>query len=162
MALNSTTHPVALALTRQKVRAIPSEKAKGLHRGGYILWENQAHPELILIASGSEVGLALTAAQELASSNIAVRVVSMPCWERFDEQDAAYRNQVLPPHTRRLAIEALSPLGWEKYVGEAGAVLGLDHFGASAPAEELFQHFGFTVERVTQMARELLSRQDHD
>ncbi|MCY0877856.1 MAG: transketolase [Firmicutes bacterium] len=160
MALKSTRHPIALALTRQKVTAIPATKAKGLHRGGYILWENREQPELILLASGSEVGLALRAAQELAQNGVAVRVVSMPCWERFEEQDEEYRRHVLPPNTRRLAIEAASPMGWEKYVGQQGAILGLDHFGASAPAEELFRHFGFTVERVTEMARDLLARAD--
>lgn len=157
-ALSETNRPVALALTRQKLPALPSQSAVGLVRGAYVLWQLNETPEVILMASGSEVSLALKAAQALADEKISSRVVSFPCWELFDQQPETYRNTVLPPDTRRLAIEAGSPLGWAKYVGEQGAVLGLDHFGASAPADILFREFGFTVEHVTSLAHRLVER----
>ena len=158
LALSLGDHPTALALTRQKVSAIPSEKAQGLHRGAYTLWENHRQPELILMASGSEVGLAQTAGQKLAADGMRVRVVSFPCWERFDEQDAAYQNDVLPTGTKRIAVEAASPMGWAKYVGPDGVVIGLNHFGASAPAEELFRQFGFTPEHIVSAAHQLMGQ----
>ncbi len=156
LALELTDHPVAMSLTRQKVSSLPSDKAAGLHKGAYVLWENDPQPALVLMASGSEVGLAYKAAEQLGREGIRVRVVSFPCWERFDEQDAAYREQVLPQGTARVAIEAASPMGWDKYVGSHGTVIGLNHFGASAPAEELFRQFGFTPEHVVEEAKRLL------
>ncbi len=155
-ALSETDRPVVLALTRQKLPALPSQSATGLVRGAYVLWEMNQNPEVILMASGSEVSLALKAAQGLADEKISSRVVSFPCWELFDQQPEAYRNTVLPPGTRRLALEAGSPQGWDKYVGGHGAVLGLDHFGASAPADILFREFGFTVENVTALVHQLV------
>lgn len=155
-ALHTTDHPIALALTRQKLPALPSDKAQGLIRGAYVLWENAPDPALVLMASGSEVSLALKAARQLAQLGVKVRAVSFPCWELFDAQDAAYRAQVLPPQAKRIAIEAASPLGWHRYVGDGGAVLGLEHFGASAPADILFREFGFTVDRVVEVAQGLL------
>ncbi len=156
LALSSGDHPTAMALTRQKVSAVPAEKAQGLHRGAYTLWENHRQPDLVLMASGSEVGLAQTAGEQLAAEGMRVRVVSFPCWERFDEQDAAYQREVLPSGTKRIAIEAASPMGWEKYTGADGVVIGLNHFGASAPAEELFRQFGFTPEHIVAAARQLM------
>lgn len=155
-ALSTKHHPIAMALTRQKVDAIAPDKAQGLHQGAYVLWESDPSPELILMASGSEVGLAQEAGRRLADEGIRVRVVSFPCWERFDEQDAAYQEALLPANTKRIAIEAASPQGWHKYVGPFGTILGIDHFGASAPAEELFRQFGFAPEHVIDAAHRLL------
>ncbi|NMP22835.1 transketolase [Sulfobacillus harzensis] len=158
LALNTTDHPIAMALTRQSVDALPSEKTTGLSRGAYVLWESGSHPELVIMASGSEVGVALAAGRQLADKGTAVRVVSFPCWEKFEEQDEEYRRTVLPPNTRRIAIEAGSPMGWDKYVGENGAIIGLNHFGASAPGEVLFREFGLTPEHVVDVAGDLLNR----
>lgn len=155
LALHTTDHPIALALTRQKLSALPSQKTEGLHKGAYTLWENDSQPDLLLLASGSEVGLALNSARRLAQAGSRVRVVSFPCWELFDQQDRSYQEMVLPPNTKRIAIEAAVSQGWHKYVGCDGAIIGLDHFGASAPAEDLFRHFGFTEEHVMQVAQEL-------
>lgn len=155
-ALTTTNHPIALALTRQKLPALPSDTAKGLSRGAYVLWENSPTPELVIMASGSEVNLALQGAQKLAAEGISTRAVSFPCWELFDEQDIDYRQEILPSGSKRLAIEAGSPQGWHKYVGESGAILGLNHFGASAPADILFREFGFTVDHVLELAHQLL------
>lgn len=156
-ALATEDHPVALALTRQKVATLPADKAAQLKRGAYVLDESSKNPELILIATGSEVELAYQAFQVLSEKNLAVRVVSMPSWELFAEQDQSYRDQVLPPAvTRRIAIEAASPLGWERYVGLNGSIIAMRSFGASAPAPELFRHFGFTVDHVVEEAERLL------
>ncbi len=159
-ALERTTGPTLLVLTRQNLpvfdRTIVTP-AEGVLRGGYILSrEKGPQPEVILIATGSEVQLAMASQNALAAGNIAVRVVSMPSWELFREQPREYRDQVLPPSvTARLAIEAGASLGWREWVGDRGAVIALDRFGASAPAGELFKRFGFTVENVVTTAREL-------
>jgi transketolase len=122
-------------------------------RGGYVLKDSVGTPELILIATGSEVGLAMDAARQLGDK---VRVVSMPSTDVFDRQDAAYRESVLPNACRkRVAVEAGVTDFWRKYVGLDGAVVGIDRFGASAPAEALFPHFGFTVEHVVAAAKGL-------
>ncbi len=171
MALERTDGPTALVLTRQALPVLargnedfgrygalaPAEAAL---RGGYVLY-SAPEPQLILIATGSEVSLALEAARVLEQQDVAVRVVSMPCWEVFDQQDVVYREQVLPPHiTARLSIEAAVSLGWERYVGIRGRSLGVDTFGVSAPAKEVFKFFGFTVERVVAEATDLLNAQD--
>src|SRR5207248_5299965 len=110
-------------------------------------------PEIILIGTGSELQLAFGAAEALEADGVAARVVSLPCWERFELQDAAYRESVLPRSVRaRVSIEAGVSLGWDRWVGDDGAMVGLDHFGASAPAGTIFEKFGFTVERVTAIA----------
>ncbi|MFF3518173.1 transketolase C-terminal domain-containing protein [Streptomyces sp. NPDC002573] len=115
-------------------------------------------PDVILLATGSEVSLALTAHDELAAAGIASRVVSMPCWELFDRQPREYRDQVLPPAvTARVAVEEASTFGWDRYVGDGGAIVGMHTFGASAPLKQLLTKFGFTPERVTQLARELVA-----
>jgi transketolase len=109
---------------------------------------------MILIGTGSELRLAFGAAEALEADGVPARVVSLPCWERFEAQDAAYRNAVLPPTIRkRVAVEAGASLGWERWVGDEGAIVGIDHFGASAPAATIFEHFGFTVDRVEDIAR---------
>ena len=150
--------PVALALTRQKLPTLPgtSELAReGVRRGGYVLRDAAGGtPQLILIATGSELQLAVHAAESLEADGIPTRVVSLPCWERFEAQDAAYRDQVLPPAVRRrVTVEAGVPLGWERWAGDEGAIIGIDHFGASAPAGTIFREFGFTAERVAEAGR---------
>jgi transketolase len=152
--------PTALIMSRQKmpVLAGTAEKARaGVARGGYILRDasgDAAAPDLILIGTGSELQLAAGAADMLEKEGIRTRVVSLPCWERFEAQETDYRESVLPPEIRhRVAVEALSPFGWERYTGIDGAIIGVDHFGASAPGDEVLRRFGFTVERVAEVGR---------
>ena len=150
--------PVGLALTRQDLPILVSaeQAAQGVRRGGYILID-PPQPVAIIIATGSEVHLAVEAAANLAAEGIAVRVVSMPCTEWFDETDSTYRDHVLPPAvTARVAVEAGSTQGWWKYVGSSGRVIGLDHFGASAGGPRLFTEFGFTAEAICTAVRETL------
>ncbi len=151
--------PVGLVLTRQNVPTItePTNAARRVERGAYIL-EGPDDPEAIIIATGSEVSLAVAAAQILRADGIAARVVSAPCLEWFDKQDSDYRDQVLPPTVRaRVAVEAGATLGWWKYVGSAGRVIGIDHFGASADHATLFREFGFSSERVADAVRASLA-----
>ena len=163
IALERTDGPTALALTRQRLPVLDRTilaSAEGVRRGGYILSEAAGGtPEAIIIATGSEVSLALEAQSLLTGQGVRVRVVSMPSWELFDAQTQDYRETVLPPQLlARVAVEAGISLGWSRYVGDAGAVVGIDHFGASAPAEVLFKEFGFTSERVAQRVMEVLAR----
>jgi len=125
-------------------------------RGGYVLAEaDGGQPGVILLATGSEVHLALAAREELQAGGIAARVVSLPCWELFDRQPQAYREQVLPPSVKaRVAIEQASTLGWDRYVGDGGAIIGMHTFGASAPLKQLAAKFGFTPDQVVQVARD--------
>ncbi|WP_432842634.1 transketolase [Dactylosporangium sp. CA-092794] len=151
--------PAALVLTRQPLPTLDRGRlaaASGVAKGGYVLADAPSgEPDVILLATGSEVELALAARDELATGGIGARVVSLPCWELFDRQPREYRDEVLPPAVRaRVAIEQASTLGWERYVGDAGAVVGMHTFGASAPLKELLRKFGFTPERVSQVARE--------
>jgi transketolase len=166
-ALKRTEGPTAFALSRQKVDVIDRKKfadARGLHKGAYVLAEAEdkkgqtTEPKLILIATGSEVGLALKARETLTAKGTPTRVVSMPCWEFFEEQSEKYKQSVLPLNIKaRLAIEAGVSLGWHKYVGQQGDTLSVDRFGASAPAEDVFRDYGFTVENVLRNARKVLS-----
>jgi transketolase len=161
-ALTHCSGPVALALTRQKVPVLApcAERARaGLPRGGYVLADPaQGDAQAILMATGSEVHLILEAHAELAKEGIGTRVVSLPSWELFDGQDDAYRASVLPAKvTRRLAVEAGTPLGWERYVGPQGGILGRKGFGASAPYKDVAKKFGFTVPEVMRRARALVS-----
>ena len=161
--------PTALALTRQKVPLIDRKKyapAEGLRRGGYVLAEavstgsgsDRVNPQLVLLATGSEVSISLEARDQLQKDGIPTRVVSMPCIELFEEQDREYRDEVLPPSvTARLAIEAGVRQGWDRYVGLAGDVICLDRFGASAPGEVALKNLGFNVENVVKHARKLLT-----
>jgi len=153
--------PTILVLTRQGLPIVDRQKyasAEGVLKGAYVLSaEKGEKPDLILLATGSEVQLAMAAQEQLANDDIDARVVSMPCWELFREQDEEYRNQVLPPDVKaRLAIEAASSFGWHEWVGEHGLVIGIDKFGASAPAKEVFKHYGFSVEHIVEKARGLL------
>jgi transketolase len=159
----SKDHPVLLALSRQNLPVLDRERyasAEGLRKGAYVLSDAEGgKPELILIATGSEVSLIVEAAEKLRSDGMAVRCVSMPSWELFDAQPRAYQDEVLPPGiTARLAVEMASPQGWKRYVGDRGDMLGIDHFGASAPADKLQQEFGFTVDNVVKRAKALLGK----
>jgi transketolase len=151
--------PTALALTRQKVPVIDRNKfstADGLRRGAYVLADAE-NPRLILMATGSEVSLALEAWQKLQEEGVGARVVSMPCWELFEEQPQAYRDEVLLPSvSARLAVEAGVRQGWDRYVGPQGDVICLDRFGASAPGEVALKNLGFNVDNVLERARRLL------
>ncbi|MCP1314790.1 MULTISPECIES: transketolase [unclassified Halomonas] len=158
-ALKRHAGPTALILSRQNLPHQARSKAQLAHiqRGGYVLKDAEGTPALLLIATGSEVGLAMDAAAELEKAGHAVRVVSMPSTDRFDEQDAEYRESVLPRAvTRRIAIEAAHGDYWYKYVGLDGRIVGMTTFGESAPAGDLFKHFGFTVENIVTQANELL------
>jgi transketolase len=160
-AVQNKQGPVALILTRQNTPTLDRNvfaPAAGLHRGAYILSDAKtAKPEVILIASGSEVHITLQAADRLREKGIPVGVVSMPSWELFDRQPESYHRQVLPPEVGiRISIEAGSPQGWHKYVGSHGEVIGLDHFGASAPYQTLYNKFGITADRVVEKALALL------
>ena len=154
--------PVALILTRQNIDIIENGNYKttgDLSKGAYILSEPDRAPELILIASGSEVGLILQAQLKLKENGIAARVVSMPSWELFEKQDDGYKQRIFPKGLRkRLAVEAASPQGWHKYITDEGDMLGMTRFGESAPAADLFKEFGFTVENVVARAKYLLGR----
>jgi len=161
LAMERTDGPVALALTRQKLPTLAGTDRlarDGVARGGYILREASGGiPQLIMIGTGSELQLAFAAAEALEDEGIPTRVVSLPCWERFDLQDESYRASVLPPSIRRrVSVEIGVSLGWERWVGDEGAMIGLDHFGASAPAGTIFEKFGFTAERVTDVARRVV------
>jgi transketolase len=160
-ALRRRDGPTALLLTRQNLPVLDrSDKAgaENLARGAYVLREApQGDPDLVLIASGSEVHLALAAQEGLAERGVRARVVSMPSWELFDAQPPDYRMAVLPPTVPKIAIEAAVPLGWERYVGPGGAVIGVQRFGASAPYPVLMEKFGFTPQAVTERALEIVS-----
>ncbi|HEY5435045.1 MAG TPA: transketolase [Candidatus Limnocylindrales bacterium] len=153
--------PVALAFTRQKLPTLPGTKEKareGVRRGGYILREAAGGaPELILVGTGSELALCAAAADVLEADGIATRVVSLPCWERFEAQDATYQESVLPAAVRkRVTVEAGVSQGWERWAGDEGAILGLDRFGASAPAGTIMEAFGFTVDNVASVGRRVV------
>ncbi len=154
--------PVALVLTRQSVPTLDRARlapADGLARGGYVLADGSDGPDAVLLASGSEVALALDARDLLHADGIRARVVSMPCLELFAAQPAAYRDQVLPPDVPcRVAVEAAHPLSWFRWVGDRGAVIGLERFGASAPYERIYQELGLTADRVAARVRSLLGR----
>jgi transketolase len=158
-AMTNGKTPTSLVLTRQKL-PLYDGCAKRALKGGYILKESKKEvPDLILMASGSEVELVMKASEELSQKGIDTQVVSMPCFELFDQQEEEYKEKVLPNKVRaRVAVEALSSFGWHKYVGLDGQVISLDTFGASAPAAELFNKFGFTVENVVNKAIEVINK----
>ena len=165
--LQNVDHPSALALTRQNVPTLDRDtyaSAEGTVRGGYVLADaDGGEPEVILVATGSEVQLALEAREALQSDGTPTRVVSLPCLEWFRRQDRAYRNEVLPPTVRaRVSVEAGVSQGWRDLVGDAGRIVGLDHFGASADYERLYREFGITAEAVVEAARDSLRAVDAD
>jgi transketolase len=160
-ALRATETPTVLALSRQALvvldpQLIPDD---AIERGAYVLREGDPSPPIVLIGTGSEVSLCLAAAEALAQEGIAARVVSMPCMDRFEHQSAAERERVLgPPGTPRIAVEAASPFGWDRWTGERGAMIGMRSFGASAPGPEVYEHFGITAAAVVEQAHALLNR----
>ncbi|MFB6260269.1 MAG: transketolase C-terminal domain-containing protein, partial [Thiohalorhabdaceae bacterium] len=158
IALSATEGPVSLVLTRQKTPGLDhtDETVAGAAKGGYVLKDADGEPEGIILASGSEVALALKAREQLASQGKQVRVVSMPSWELFEAQDAAYKKSVLPDSvTKRVAVEAAETMGWERYVGRDGATVGIHQFGESAPGDTLFEKFGFVPETVVKAYNDL-------
>ncbi len=158
-AIARTTGPTALILTRQKLPGLTrsSDPVSATERGGYILHEPAAPPRAIVIATGSEAHVATAAAATLDAEGIPTRVVAMPSWELFAAADAEWRERVLPSAiTARVSIEAALAFGWSRWIGDHGLAIGIDHFGASAPADRLFREFGFTPERVADAVRSLV------
>jgi transketolase len=158
IALERGDGPTVLALTRQKLPTVRLEpSAENLcERGAYILSSAESEREVTLIASGSEVAIALEAQTQLQAEGIATAVISMPCWELFAQQSDHYRDEVLGPGSFRLAIEAASPLGWERWTGPDGGFVGMTGFGASAPSKDLYAHFGITPEAVVETVKSKL------
>lgn len=154
-AILSDRSPAGIVLSRQALPVLAKTTVAEIKRGGFIKSEASSDPQVVLIATGSEVSIALEAQKTLEDQGVPTRVVSMPCTSWFDNQDEAYRNSVLPSHTVRVAVEAGSTFGWWKYVGDNGGVVGLDHFGASADAKTLFTKFGITAEAVVTKVNEL-------
>jgi transketolase len=159
-ALKTNNQPVALLFSRQKLPILPREKTDGkLSTGGYVLSDCDGRPDILLLASGAEVHQALDAQKTLSGMGIAARVVNMPSWELFEKQSDDYKREVLPPEVNaRVAIEAGIPMGWERYVGQRGVVIGMTGFGASAPGGEVLTRFGFTAENVVEKAMSLLGK----
>jgi transketolase len=162
IAISNTSGPTTLVFSRQNLPVLDRgvcRAASGTGKGGYVLWESAPNPELILIATGSEVSLTLSAARKIAENGIKTRVVSLPSWEIFDRQPHEYRDSVLPPTvTARIAVEAGIKLGWEHYVGLSGKIIGMETFGASAPGPVLYEKFGFTADKIIAAAQDLLHR----
>lgn len=163
LAVQSTDHPTALVLTRQNLPTIDQtaeEALAGVEKGAYVVSKSKNEtPDALLIASGSEVGLAIEAQAELAKENIDVSVVSMPSMDRFEKQSDEYKNKVLPADVKkRLAIEMGSSFGWGKYTGLEGDVLGIDRFGASAPGETIINEYGFSVPNVVNRVKALINK----
>jgi transketolase len=155
--------PAALALSRQPLPTFDRNiyaAAKGLAKGAYILADAKpGKPDLILIGTGSEVAVCVEAYETLKAEGVAARVVSMPSWDLFEQQDQAYRDSVLPPEvTARVSVEAGSVIGWDRYVGASGTIIGMDTFGTSAPIKAVMTQFGFTAEKVLAAARALLAK----
>ncbi len=160
-ALERRDGPTALVLTRQNLPVLDRTTlapAESLLKGGYVLQDAPSGaPDVILIGTGSEVEIALEAAAALSARGVAARVVALPSWEFFEAQEPAYREAVLPRAVKaRVAVEAASPFGWERYVGDGGTIIGIDHFGASAPASVLYREFGITADNVVKSALKLL------
>ncbi len=163
VAIETNTKPTAFILTRQNVPTFDRSRyasAEGLRKGAYVLADPQGQrPNIILIATGSEVKLIVEAQQKLAEEKIYARLVSMPSWELFDEQPQAYKDAVLIPEIKaRLVVEAGIQQGWERFMGCEGAMIGVNHFGASAPGDLVMKEYGFTVDNVVQKARELMKK----
>ncbi len=159
-ALIHPHNPSLLCLSRQNLPVLRTEhvRANRSLRGAYVLRDCQGEPQVTLIASGSEVALAVEAQKALAEKKIAARVVSMPCWELFDGEDAEYRNQVIAPKSIKVAIEAATGFGWERYIGADGIFIGMHGFGASGPAPELYKHFGITVENIVKQVMQRVTK----
>jgi transketolase len=161
-ALEHTGSPVAIVLTRQGLKIIDRNKyasAEGLDKGAYIIKDSEGKPDVILIATGSEVSMTLEASELLESDGIKTRVVSMPSWELFEMQDDNYKEKVLPEDVKaRLSVEAGVKQGWEKYVGDAGDSISIEKYGASAPLNVIFEKYGFSAENIVAKAKELIKK----
>jgi len=159
-AINRQDGPTTMALSRQGLTTLEPRNvpADAIERGGYVLRNKTGKPDVVLIATGSEVMIADEAIDVLAEREVKARLVSMPCVENFLAQDDDYRDDVLPPGVPRVSIEAATTLGWERVVGVDGASVGMTTFGASAPQKDLYEHFGFTAEHVADVAKELAER----
>jgi transketolase len=161
-ALEREDGPVAFALSRQKLPTLEGTRRDGVARGAYVVWEadgTNGQPDLILIATGSEVHVAVDAAKQLDEQGTHARVVSMPCWELFEAEPREYRDEVLPPEVKaRLSVEAGIALGWKKWVGDEGDSISIEHFGASAPGEIVLKEFGYTADNVVARALALRTR----
>jgi transketolase len=157
--------PAVLALSRQPLPTLDRAKygaASGTAKGGYVLADSEGTPDVILLASGSEVQLCVGAYEALKAEGVKARVVSMPSWDLFERQDEAYRDSVLPPAVKaRVAVEQGSVIGWDRYAGSEGAIIGMNTFGASAPLKDLLQKFGFTPEKVLKAARAQVKKHKH-
>jgi transketolase len=160
LALTETDRPTILALSRQNLATLRHQHTDENRsaRGAYVLRESEGPAQVTFLSTGSEVEIAVAARDILQRQNIGARVVSMPCWELFDQQDAAYRAGVLDSTSVKVGIEAASSFGWERYLGRGGAFIGLDHFGASAPYKELYKAFGITAEAAANAALALLKK----
>jgi transketolase len=160
-ALEHRDGPVALLLTRQGLTVLDQDKynsATNLSKGAYVL-AGEDNPDVLLLASGSEVGIAVEAAEKLAADGVTAQVVSMPCWELFEKQSQEYKDSVIPPNVKaRVGIEAGVELGWSKWLGDNGIFIGMSSFGASAPAKICFEKFGITVENVIKAAKKTIDK----
>jgi transketolase len=161
-AVSRRDGPTVLVMSRQNLTVLDRgayARADGVQRGGYVLWEASAKPDVVLIGTGSEVHIALEAGLLLQDKGVMARVVSLPSWELFDAQPVEYRDSVLPPDVRaRVSIEAATSMGWERYVGLDGVAMGISHFGASAPIGVLYEKFGLTAQRMAEEAACLAAR----
>jgi transketolase len=159
IALAEKTRPSVMALSRQNLATLRTDTGENrTARGAYVLRESDGPARVTFLTTGSEVEIAVAARDILQGQNVGARVVSMPCWKLFEEQDAAYRAQVLDSASVKVAVEAASPFGWERYIGGSGAFVGIDHFGASGPYKDIYKAFGITAERVAEAALALLKR----
>jgi transketolase len=162
VALARMEGPVAILLSRQNLPVLEPEQVLGADRGGYVVWEAEdgnGLSDLLMLATGSEVWVTIAAAKKLQEDGVSARVVSMPCWELFEEQPSDYRDSVLPPDVdQRIAVEAGVSLGWQRWVGMDGAIVSIEHFGASAPGATVLEKFGYTPENIASRARSLLER----
>lgn len=162
LAMTSPDNPVALILSRQGLPVIDRRRyaaAEGLKNGAYVISESPADPDILIIATGSEVSIALEAQEKLTEKNVNARVVSMPCWERFDEMPREYKDKILPPDVKcRLSVEAGVSMGWEKYIGEKGATISVDQFGVSGKGAEVLSRFGFTADNIAEKALAMLGK----
>ncbi|MBF2097349.1 MAG: transketolase [Gloeomargaritaceae cyanobacterium C42_A2020_066] len=158
VAMENRHRPTLMAFSRQNVPNLATSSIEGVSKGAYVLVDSAGTPDLILISTGAEVGLCIKAAEQLAAAGTQVRVVSMPCWELFEEQDTAYKESVMPKAaTKRLAVEAASSFGWCRYLGSGGEMISIERFGASAPGNVCLEKFGYTVENVVERAKALLA-----
>ena len=162
LIMHLKAEPAALVLTRQAVPTFDRTKyaaASGVAKGAYILSDSDGKPDVILMGTGSEVSLCVAAYEQLKSEGVKARVVSMPSWDLFEKQSDAYKKQVFPPEVKaRVSVEMAATLGWDRYVGPTGKMIGMHTFGASAPLKDLLKKFGFTVDKVVEAARETMAQ----